>query len=198
MLIDGGISDMTHVAVLFAPGFEEIESMTIVDVLRRAGIKTHLVGLEKKTVKGAHQVSIRMDTVLDESDKDVFDAVVLPGGAPGYINLKEDSRVLDLLNEKYKAGNLVAAVCASPAVLAAAGILKGKKCTIYPGMEDELRKAGGDPVEELVVVDENIVTSRGPATTILFALKLVELLKDSSTAETIASKTLLNLVYSEK
>lgn len=188
---------MTHVAVLFAPGFEEIESMTIVDVLRRAGIKTQLVGLNEKSVKGAHQVSIMMDGLLDDVNKDVLDAVVLPGGAPGYLNLKEDSRVLDLLKEKYEKGDLIAAVCASPSVLAAAGVLNGKKCTIYPGMEDELRKEGGEPVDELVVVDDNIVTSKGPATTILFALKLVELLTDSSTAETVGKKTLLNLIYKE-
>ncbi len=188
---------MSRAAVLFATGFEEIESMTIVDVLRRAGIETKMIGLEDHLVKGAHQVTVKVDALIDELDSNNYDAIILPGGAPGYLNLKADHRVLDLLNKTNEDGKLIAAICASPVVLAAAGLLQGKNCTVYPGMEEELRKAGGKLVDDVVVIDDNLITSKGPATTMLFALKLVELLTDASTAEDVKKKTLFPLVYRE-
>ncbi|MFO8078649.1 MAG: DJ-1/PfpI family protein [Thermoplasmatota archaeon] len=185
---------MTCVAVLFAPGFEEIEAITIVDILRRAGIKTQTVGLNEKQVQGAHNMLVTTDTTLEEVYETAFDALILPGGAPGYIHLRNDKRVLDLINKMYKENRLVAAVCASPAVLSDAGILNGKNCTIYPGMQEELKKGGGQPVDDLVVVDGNVVTSQGPATSILFALEVVSILAGSSVSESVKEKTLLPLI----
>lgn len=189
---------MTCVAVLFAPGFEEIEAITIVDIFRRAGIKTYVVGLNEKEVQGAHNMLLTADTTLDEVYEKDFDALILPGGAPGYIHLRNDKRVLELIREMYQSNRLIAAVCASPAVLSEAGILKGKKCTIYPGMQEELKKGGGHPVDELVVVDGNVVTSQGPATSMLFALELVRILAGSSVSESVKDKTLLPLIIGKK
>ncbi len=123
-----------------------------------------------------------------------FDAVVCPGGAPGYENLRKDRRVIDMIRRAFDSNKLVAAVCASPAVLSDAGVLEGKACTIYPSMEDELKKGGGKPKDEIVVVDGNIITSRGPATALPFALKVVEKLVGKDTAENVRKRTLVDML----
>jgi 4-methyl-5(b-hydroxyethyl)-thiazole monophosphate biosynthesis len=186
---------MTEVAVLFAPGFEEIEAMTIVDVLRRAELNVHMISIDAKEVPGAHGVRIIVDDTFDAlADKD-FDALVLPGGAPGFINLRNHEGVLSYVKTMFDSGKLVAAICASPAVLADAGILKGKSCTIYPGLEQEVIKGGGQIKEDLVVVDGTVITSRGPATSFPFALQLVETLVGPSKADEVKKQTLTPLVF---
>ncbi len=186
---------MVNTAILFAPGYEEIEGLTIVDILRRANINTSIIGVDEKEVTGAHNVTIKTDQTLDELNIDEVDALILPGGAPGFKNLQKNKMVLSMIKEVHKKKKIVAAICASPIVLATAGILNQKKATIYPGMEAEIKKAKGTFVDDLVVVDDNIVTSRGPATTILFSLKLVEILKDKNTSEDVGEKILLPLIY---
>lgn len=186
---------MVNTAILFAPGYEEIEGLTIVDILRRANINTSIIGVDEKEVTGAHNVTIKTDQTLDELNIDEVDALILPGGAPGFKNLQKNKMVLSMIKEVHKKKKIVAAICASPIVLATAGILNQKKATIYPGMEEEIKKAKGTFVDDLVVVDDNIVTSRGPATTILFSLKLVEILKDKNTSEDVGEKILLPLIY---
>jgi protein deglycase len=188
---------MVNTAVLFAPGFEEVEGLTIVDLLRRANINTNMVGVEGKEVTGAHEVTIATDKLLDEVKIDELDALILPGGAPGFQNLQKNKTVLSMIKEFYEKKKIVAAICASPSVLATAGVLENKKATIYPGMEEEIKKGGGTIQDDLVVVDDAIVTSKGPATTMLFALKLVELLKDKEISEDVKNKVLLPLIYSE-
>lgn len=188
---------MVNTAVLFATGFEEVEGLTVVDLLRRANINTSMVGVEEKKVTGAHEVTITTDTLLDDVDIDKIDALILPGGAPGFQNLRKNKRVLSMIEDAYEKKKIVAAICASPSVLATAGVLKNKKATIYPGMEEEIKKGEGIIQDDLVVVDNNIVTSKGPATTMLFALKLIELLKDKETSEDVKNKVLLPLIYNE-
>jgi 4-methyl-5(b-hydroxyethyl)-thiazole monophosphate biosynthesis len=186
--------NMVKALVFLATGFEEIEAITIVDVLRRAGVDVTVAGLTPNVVEGAHEIKIVPDKPIDEVAMEDFDAVICPGGSPGYKNLRKDPRVIDIIKKAFDSNKLVAAICAAPAVLSDAGVLEGKACTIYPGMENELRKGGGKPKMDMVVVDGNIVTSRGPATALPFALKLAEKLAGKQVAENVSKKTLANIL----
>lgn len=172
---------MKKVAVLLANGFEEIEALTVVDVLRRAGITCDMVSIESEIVCGAHNIEVKSNKTFDEDIKN-YDMVVLPGGLPGAENLAKNEKVLELLksfnNDKSK---YIAAICASPAlVLPQAGIEENRYITSYPDAEYEKILEKANYVDELVVVDENLITSRGPATTMLFAYKLVDILGGDS------------------
>ncbi len=172
---------MKKVAVLLAEGFEEIEALTVVDVLRRAKITCDMVSIKNQTVYGAHSIEVKADKIIDEN-LNKYDMVVLPGGLPGAENLAKDERVLEVLrnfsNDKTK---YIGAICASPAiVLSKAEIEKGKFITSYPDSEYEQMLEKANYVDELVVVDNNLITSRGPATTMLFAYKLVDVLDGDS------------------
>lgn len=184
---------MANALVFLATGFEEIEASTIVDILRRSGVEVTVTGLVPDQVNGAHGIKFVPDRTIEEVDVKDFDAVVCPGGAPGYENLRKDQRVIAMIKEAFNSDKLVAAICASPAVLSDAGVLKGKACTIYPGMEGELEKGGGKPRKDMVVVDGNIITSRGPATALPFALKLAEMLAGKKVAENVRRKTLTDI-----
>lgn len=175
-----------NAVVVLAPGFEEIEAMSIIDILRRAGVTVTVASLQAGAVKGAHGVCVVPDTTLGELDVKKFDTVILPGGNPGYVNLGKDKRVLDAVKTAFEAGKIVAAICAAPSVLAQAGILKGKRATIYPGMESAL--TGATPVHERVVVDGTLVTSQGPGTALEFALTLVELLVGKEKAQEVKNQ----------
>lgn len=155
--------------VPLAEGFEEIEAITIVDVLRRAGVHVTTAALGKSPVMGSHAISVAADAELAVVQNHAFDALVLPGG-PGAKRLRDDERVKALARRLAAEAKLVAAVCAAPIALEAAGVLRGKRATVYPG--NELPSA--ELVEERVVVDGNVVTSRGPGTALEFALCLVE------------------------
>jgi len=185
---------MAKALVFLASGFEEIETVTIVDVLRRAGVDVTVAGLKPNAVEGAHAMKIVPDKTIDDVAVEDFDAFVVPGGNPGYKNLRNDQRVIDMVKKAFDSNKLVAAICAGPAVLSDAGVLEGKACTIYAGMEDELRKGRGLPKEDIVVVDGNIVTSRGPATALPFALKLAEKLAGKQVAENVSKKTMANIL----
>jgi 4-methyl-5(b-hydroxyethyl)-thiazole monophosphate biosynthesis len=185
---------MVRALVFLATGFEEIETVTIVDVLRRADIEVTVVGLTNKETAGAHGIKIVPDKSINDIAEEKFDAVVVPGGNPGYKNLRKDTRVINIIKEAFNAKKLVAAICAAPAVLSDAGILKGKVCTIYPGMENELEKGGGKPKQDTIVIDDNIITSRGPATALAFSIKLVEKLVGKQVAKTVSKKTLANSI----
>jgi 4-methyl-5(b-hydroxyethyl)-thiazole monophosphate biosynthesis len=161
---------MAAAVVLLAEGFEELEAISIVDVLRRASVKVMLAGLAEGPVKSVHDVVIQSDGLIDDVDEAGFDAIVLPGGTPGAKRLREDARVLSMLRRFYEAGKWTCAVCAAPTALEAAGVLKGKRATSYPG--NALPSA--IYVEERVVVDGNLITSRGPGTAADFALTIAE------------------------
>ena len=186
---------MSKALVLLAAGFEEIETVTIVDVLRRADVEVIVAGLVPNVVEGAHGMKFVPDKDIVDVKVEDFDAVVLPGGNPGYKNLRKDIRVLKMLKEAFKSGKLIAAICAAPSVLSDAGILRGKNCTIYPGMADELKKGGGRPKQDIVVVDGNIITSRGPATALPFAITVAEKLAGKKVAEAVGKKTMANILH---
>jgi len=184
---------LSDVLVLIAPGFEEIEATTIIDILRRCGVNVTVAGTVNNWIKGANGIKLIPDKSIEETQMKNFDAVVLPGGVPGFENLKKDKRVLAIVKEAFESKKTIAAICAAPAVLADAGVLKNKRCTIYPGMEIELKKGGGKPMQDLVVEDNNIITSRGPATAFAFALKLSEKLVGKEISENIKKQTLAHL-----
>ena len=167
---------MARVLIPLADGCEELEAVTIIDLLRRGGLEVVTAGLSHRGANGAHGIAIGADTTLDAVAKAEFDAVVLPGGEPGGTHLKEDPRVLALLKRHAAAGKLVAAICAAPSALAAAGLLDGKLATSYPGYLDDHPAPGMRFVSQPVVVDGRIVTSRGPGTAMDFALVLIEML----------------------
>ncbi|KON33412.1 hypothetical protein AC477_01600 [miscellaneous Crenarchaeota group-1 archaeon SG8-32-1] len=185
---------MVKVLVFLATGFEEIETVTIVDVLRRAGLEVVLTGLSNKVVEGAHSMKIVRDRSIDDVKIDDFDAVIVPGGNPGYKNLRKDSRVIELIKMAFESKKMIAAICAAPAVLSDAGVLNGKFCTIYPGMENELENGRGISKQDIVVVDGNLITSQGPATALPFALIIVEKLAGKQIAESVKEKTLANIL----
>ncbi|MFC1576540.1 DJ-1 family glyoxalase III [Candidatus Omnitrophota bacterium] len=178
------------VLIILADGFEDVEAVAPMDVLDRAGVGVTLAGLEAKEVKSAHGIKVLADTTLDALTEE-FDAVILPGGGGGAKKLSESEKVKNIITTMNDKGKVVAAICASPAwVLAPTGILNGKKATCYPGEE----KAFPPEVKasnEAVVVDGNIVTSRGPGTALLFGLKLAEILVGKEVANTVKSKMLI-------
>jgi 4-methyl-5(b-hydroxyethyl)-thiazole monophosphate biosynthesis len=179
--------------VLLAPGFEEIEASTIVDVLRRCGVEVTVAGLAPDSVEGSHCIKFLPEDTIDKVVTKNFDALILPGGNPGYENLRKDQRVINMIKDAFDSDKLVAAICASPAVLSDAGVLHGKECTIYPGMEDELKRGGGEPKAEMVVEDGNVITSRGPATALPFTIKIAEKLVGKIVAEKVREQTLANI-----
>lgn len=163
---------MPTVLVPLAQGCEEIEAVTIIDILRRGGISVVSAGLDAQPVRASRGTVLIADTTLDMALNQSFDMVVLPGGQPGTNNLKADARILALLNRMAQQGQYVTAICAAPSVLAAAGLLDGKQATSFPGALDaftEVRKK-----TEAVVEDGKLITSRGPGTAMDFALTLVE------------------------
>lgn len=176
---------MKKTAILFAEGYEEVEALTVVDLLRRAKLGCDIVALDESgAVTGSHGIRVTADKALSQLDMGEYDGLILPGGLRGVNNLAADSRVLSLLRDFAGAGKLIAAICAGPTVLAKAGLLAGKKATCYPGMEDQL--TGAIPCTDPVVKDGNILTSRGVGTAIPFALALVAFFKGEAQAQTLA------------
>lgn len=165
---------MPTVLVPLAQGCEELEAVTIVDILRRAGVDVVTAGLDKTPVRASRGVTIIPDKTLDEAMKQEFDMVALPGGLPGADNLSNDPRIHEILKKLANSGRFTAAICAAPVVLAKAGLLKGKKATSYPGFLDKMASPDITFTNKPVVKDGNVITSRGPGTAMDFALELVE------------------------
>lgn len=163
---------MHSALVLFANGSEELEAVTVVNILRRAGVSVTLAGLEAGPLHGSRQTTLLPDTTLDEALMHAYDMLVLPGGQPGTDHLKSDTRVLKLAQEMFRDDRYVCAICAAPSVLAAAGLLDGKQATSYPGSLDDFPQVLRQP--QAVVEDGKLITSRGPGTAMDFALTLVE------------------------
>jgi 4-methyl-5(b-hydroxyethyl)-thiazole monophosphate biosynthesis len=170
---------MAKVLVPLADGCEELEAVTIIDLLRRAGLEVVTAGLKPGIVKASRGVQIVPDVTLDVALHEDYDMVVLPGGLPGATHLREDPRIIALLQKMAAAGRYTAAICAAPQVLAAAGVLQGRQATCYPGALD------GQPGIILsassVVQDGKVLTSRGPGTAMDFALQLIEVLAGAQT-----------------
>ncbi|MBN1256249.1 MAG: DJ-1/PfpI family protein [Planctomycetes bacterium] len=167
--------------VVLAPGFEDIEAITIIDVLRRAGVEVKVASVGNTTVESAHGVPVTADLKID-AIKDTPDAIILPGGLPGSENLGKSKETKKLAEAVAAAGGLCAAICAAPALtLGQWGLLDGKTATCYPSFEKQF-PVSVEHSEDRVVVDGKVVTSRGPGTALEFALTLVEILVDSKTA----------------
>ena len=163
---------MKKVAVLFHDVFEEVEALSVVDIMRRANVECTMVGMDKLEVTSSHQIKIKMDQIYDGLDN--YDAVVIPGGMPGASNLRDDSRVIDLVKQFNHDGKIIGAICAGPIVLQEADVIKGKTVTCYPGFEEQL--IGSNYQEALVQRDENIITGKGPAAALAFGYTLLEAL----------------------
>ena len=172
---------MKKVYVFLAEGFEEMEAVTPVDLLRRVNVDAKFVSITgDKAVTGAHGITYMADLLFEEIEDDA-DMLVLPGGMPGTTNLMAHEGLAELLVKQYDPHKWVAAICAAPMVLGALGIVMGRFATIYPGMEEYL--VGADLSSEEVCVSGNVITSKAPGTAVPFALKLVEVLVSESYAE---------------
>lgn len=165
---------MKRVLVPLAPGFEELEAISITNILRRAGVDVITAGLQPGPVRASRGTLVIPDTTLDQVVEENFDLVVLPGGLPGADNLRDDPRVLHILQRTHADGHLVGAICAAPKVLAHAGLLQGRRATHYPGALSAEELAGVKDSAAAVEVDDRVITSRGPGTAMDFALALVE------------------------
>lgn len=171
------------VAVYFATGYEEIEALAVVDVLRRGNVEVSMVGVSGKTVVSARGISINMDTTLDEMNHDEIDMMVLPGGVPGIINLEANEKLMSELKSFKEKGKWLAAICAAPSILGNQGLLVGEKATCYPNYESKLM--GCEHVDEKVVVSGKIVTGKGAGVAIDFALKILEVLVSKEVSDQV-------------
>jgi len=178
------------VYVFLADGFEEIEAITPIDVLRRADIEVCTVSIStKKEVTGAHAITITADCLFTEQDFSDADLMILPGGMPGSLNLNAHKDLSKLLIDSSKQGKLIGAICAAPLVLGQNNLLKDKKATCYPGFQDKLIQANytGSAME----VSDNIITANGVGSAMKFALQLVSMLLNKEKAQELAEKMLI-------
>lgn len=176
--------------IILAPGFEETEAVTVIDVLRRADVEVIVAGLDgDNTVCGAHKISVAVDRHLPDVDSETTDLLVLPGGMPGAQYLADSRLVKQMIRHFYENGRLLAAICAAPIALHAAGILDGKKVTSYPAFREKL--IGAVPTNSFVERDGNVITSQGPGTALLFALELVRALGIPEKAEELEQAMLI-------
>jgi len=178
---------MKTAIVILAPGFEEIETITIVDLLRRADINVTTASISEKEITGSHDIIINADVLLKDYSKHDFDIVILPGG-PGANKLKKSKTVIDLLKKQSNEKKWIAAICAAPTVLEKAGLTTGKKITSYPSEKEVF--INSDYKTDNVVQDGNIITSRAAGTAIEFSLYLIRILCDEKKAKEIAAKIL--------
>ena len=179
------------VYVHLATGFEEVEALTVIDLLRRAGIEVKSVSITgEKRVMGTHNIPVEADITFEEANYAECDMIVLPGGLPGADYLGEHEGLTAQIRDFAANDKYLAAICAAPQVFGAQGILEGKKATIYPSMEGCL--IGAEPQDEIIVVDGKIITSMGPATAMPFALKLIEVLKGKEASDAVASGLLFD------
>lgn len=175
---------MKKVLLMLAEGFEEVEAITPVDLLRRAGIDCQTVSVTGELlVKGAQGISVMADKLFDIDEVLKADAIILPGGMPGTLGLQNHSGLKEAILAFNNDKKIIAAICAAPMILGAMGLLKGKNALIYPGMEKEL--VGATCLEANVIRDEHIITSRGVGTAMPFALVIIETLTDASTMEEV-------------
>lgn len=164
---------MKKVAILLANGFETLEALTIVDILRRAKVTVDTFSIADSEVETSHKIKIKADKNIDDKEIQSYDILVLPGGIPGATTLRDDERVIKLVQEFNKQGKNICAICAAPIVLGKAGITEGLNMTCYPGFENEIGNANYK--EDLVVVDRNIITGKAAAASIPFAFEILNL-----------------------
>lgn len=184
---------MSKTAIFTADGCEEIEALTVVDLLRRADIEIVSVSVNKtRSVTGSHNITFQTDAVFEEVNFDEFDGVILPGGIPGTPNLAAHAGVMNVLRDFSEKKKLIAAICAAPSVLGEAELLHGKRAVCYPGFEAKL--LGAVCASDSVVRDENFITSKGMGTAIDFALEIVKYFTNEETASELASQIIYKKV----
>jgi 4-methyl-5(b-hydroxyethyl)-thiazole monophosphate biosynthesis len=171
-----------------AEGFEEIEAVTVIDLLRRAGIEVHTASLDGPRVTGSHGITVHADIALDAALAGEYDMIVLPGGMPGAEHLKNDARIISLLRRFAAEGRYTAAICAAPGVLAHAGLLEERAATSFPGFLNADSAPGIRLREDAVVVDGKVATSRGPGTALAFGLALIELLEGDAAMQRVRQR----------
>ena len=182
---------MEKIVVFLANGFEEIEAIAPIDILRRAELDVVTVSIsDSKTVTGAHGIKVEADQLFTETTFGENDYYVLPGGYDGMLNLSAHQGVNELLKKQHSEGKKLAAICASPSVLGKLGILEGKEAICYPGFEGKL--TGAVISKKSVVEDGNVITGKGPGVAVQFALKIVESLKGKETASQVSDSLMLN------
>jgi 4-methyl-5(b-hydroxyethyl)-thiazole monophosphate biosynthesis len=181
---------MPNALVLLAPGFEEIEAITVIDLLRRASIEVTTAGLVINPITGSHDIPVIADVYYKDISHDDFDLLVLPGGQPGTNNLKKDPLILEWIENRFKKGKKIAAICAAPTVLHAAGITEGIELTSYPSEEALFFRS--KYLKESVVKHGTIITSRGVGTAIPFSLAIISDLQGDAMGREIADKILFN------
>jgi 4-methyl-5(b-hydroxyethyl)-thiazole monophosphate biosynthesis len=179
---------MAKVLVPLAPGFEELEAITIIDLLRRAGFDVITAGLDDKPVTASRRNVIIPDTQISAIMHEAFDLIVLPGGLPGADHLRDDANVQSLIRKQSEKNGKIGAICAAPRALASAGVLDGKTITCYPGALDQIDSSSFAISGQAVETDGNITTSRGPGTAMDFALELIGQLGGNDLREQIAAQ----------
>jgi len=190
-MADNGGEIKKRALLVLADGFEDIEAVAPFDILKRAGVAVKTSSLGSQDVESARGLRITTDTTLDAIGEEGFDCIILPGGSGGAEKLAKSAKLKILIQKMSKNGKIIAAICASPAwVLAPAGVLDGKNATCYPGAEKSF-SAKTNYINEEVVVDKNVITSQGPATALLFGIKIVEILRGSDIADTIKKNLLI-------
>ncbi len=178
---------MSKTAIFFGTGYEEIEALTVVDILRRAKEDIEMISITgEKSVTSSHGVEVRMDKLLEEVDFSKVDVLVLPGGMPGTKNLEACGALMEQVDACIQAGKTVAAICAAPSILGHRGHLKGKKACSFPGVEDQLE--GAEVKKEPAVTDGNIITGRGMGAAVPFGLAILEKLQGREAAEAMAER----------
>ena len=176
---------MKKVLVPLAPGFEEIEAITVIDILRRAGVEVVVAGLRHGPIEASRKTKHLPDCVLDDVRAEDLDMIVLPGGQPGATNLRNDPRIKRIIQTLQSNNRSVAAICAAPTVLGAYGLLHNRAATSHPSVREEVEAVAGKYSDDRVVVDGPVVTSRAAGTAMEFAFKLVELLVGPEKAKEI-------------
>jgi len=186
------MQDRPHIAIVLAEGFEETEAVTIVDVLRRAGMEVTVTSLNGETsVRGSHDLIIGTDSSLSQLDADQLDMLVLPGGMPGANTLARNGDLLAMIRELDERTCYLGAICAAPLALHAAGVLEGRRATCYPAFRKRLTTTSRT-TDARVERDEHIITSQGPATALQFALELVQILGYEDKADELAEAMLVD------
>ncbi len=173
------------VVIVFAEGFEEVEALAPADILRRAGLEVVLAGVGSREITGSHKIKVAMDVLVSEVDPEAVDALVLPGGLPGTVNLENCREVQALVDSCAGRGKTVGAICAAPSILAHKGLLNGREATAFPKFQKDLAEGGAKPGQKFVCQDGCFVTGRGMGVAIQFGLKLVEVLVSREKAEEI-------------
>jgi len=182
---------MSEVCMFFGTGFEEVEALAAVDIMRRAGIEVDMVSITgEKYVTSSHKVTIEMDCLLEDVDFEKVKMIVLPGGMPGTTNLEACSPLMEQVEKFYEQKKLLAAICAAPSILGHRGMLKGRKACCYPSFESHLE--GAEVTENPCEVSDHIITSRGMGCAVDFGLAIVEKLKGTEEAERIAESIIYN------